>query len=166
MFELMPIGSGWMEKVLYSFCSRSNCADGDAPEGGLIMDAAGNLYGTTLSTKVDYGAVFELVAASTSYSLSVSELGPGAVTSSPAGINCPGTCSASFAPGTDVSLSETPAGGWNFLQWDGACAGNGGCAVTMGTNQNVMATFWTDGSSSPSVAGPSGMPAVQNIHNF
>ena len=37
-------GNGWTEKVLYSFCSQSNCADGAGPGAGLIMDAAGNLY--------------------------------------------------------------------------------------------------------------------------
>ncbi|MGB8005852.1 MAG: choice-of-anchor tandem repeat GloVer-containing protein [Terriglobales bacterium] len=33
--------------VLYSFCSVANCADGVQPNGGLVRDAAGNLYGTT-----------------------------------------------------------------------------------------------------------------------
>jgi uncharacterized repeat protein (TIGR03803 family) len=33
--------------TLYSFCSQSNCTDGQEPEAGLIRDAAGNLYGTT-----------------------------------------------------------------------------------------------------------------------
>ncbi len=35
------------ETVLYSFCSVANCADGAFPNGGLVRDAAGNLYGTT-----------------------------------------------------------------------------------------------------------------------
>ena len=35
--------------VLYSFCSASGCTDGEAPEAGLTQDAAGNLYGTTMS---------------------------------------------------------------------------------------------------------------------
>ena len=37
------------ETVLYSFCSvgGANCTDGQQPGGGLIQDAAGNLYGTT-----------------------------------------------------------------------------------------------------------------------
>jgi uncharacterized repeat protein (TIGR03803 family) len=35
------------ETVLYSFCSASNCTDGLAPKGGVLQDAAGNLYGTT-----------------------------------------------------------------------------------------------------------------------
>ena len=33
--------------VLYSFCSRSGCADGAGPQGNLVIDKKGNLYGTT-----------------------------------------------------------------------------------------------------------------------
>jgi len=36
------------ESVLYGFCSQANCADGFHPNDALIMDAEGNLYGTTL----------------------------------------------------------------------------------------------------------------------
>lgn len=47
-FELTPTtGGGWTEKVLHSFCSQSNCADGGTPVAGLIFDGVGNLYGTT-----------------------------------------------------------------------------------------------------------------------
>lgn len=34
-------------KTIYSFCSLADCADGNAPYGGVILDSAGNLYGTT-----------------------------------------------------------------------------------------------------------------------
>jgi uncharacterized repeat protein (TIGR03803 family) len=37
---------GKKETVLHSFCSENNCKDGDYLTSGLIMDAAGNLYGT------------------------------------------------------------------------------------------------------------------------
>jgi uncharacterized repeat protein (TIGR03803 family) len=48
VFELTPGADGkWTEKVLYRFCSASNCTDGAIPYGGLIFDSAGNLYGTT-----------------------------------------------------------------------------------------------------------------------
>jgi len=41
--------SGWSESVLYRFCQLSDCADGEAPGGGpLVIDDAGNLYGTTV----------------------------------------------------------------------------------------------------------------------
>jgi len=50
VFKLSPgSGGGWSEAVLYSFCSLSNCTDGERPlTGPLVRDAAGNLYGTTV----------------------------------------------------------------------------------------------------------------------
>jgi uncharacterized repeat protein (TIGR03803 family) len=60
-FKLTP-GSGgtWTEDVLYSFCLQSNCADGAQPSGGLVLDPAGNLYGTTFGGGYNDGSVFEL----------------------------------------------------------------------------------------------------------
>jgi uncharacterized repeat protein (TIGR03803 family) len=50
VFELSPESrGGWSEKVLYSFCSLSSCADGEEPGvGPLVRDSAGDLYGTTV----------------------------------------------------------------------------------------------------------------------
>ena len=48
--------------TLYSFCAQSGCADGQEPSAGLVADAAGNLYGTTLfGGDAGVGVVFELV---------------------------------------------------------------------------------------------------------
>jgi len=49
LFELTPqAGGGWTQKTLYTFCQESQCADGWRPGSGpLVVDAAGNLYGTT-----------------------------------------------------------------------------------------------------------------------
>jgi uncharacterized repeat protein (TIGR03803 family) len=60
VFELSPTGSGgWRETVLHSFHAGS---DGSTPSfAGVIMDAAGNLYGTTSYGGIyGYGIVFEL----------------------------------------------------------------------------------------------------------
>jgi uncharacterized repeat protein (TIGR03803 family) len=57
VFELSPAGSSWAETVLYSF---ANDGDGAEPETGLILDAAGNLYGTTGYYAGGDGTVFEL----------------------------------------------------------------------------------------------------------
>ena len=46
VFELTPGAHGWKERVIYTFCSRSLCADGGAPLG-LTMDGIGNLYVAT-----------------------------------------------------------------------------------------------------------------------
>src|SRR5205807_2347111 len=46
VFKLAPTGAGWTETVLYNFCQQASCADGYHPQGSLIMDGAGNLYGT------------------------------------------------------------------------------------------------------------------------
>jgi uncharacterized repeat protein (TIGR03803 family) len=63
VFELTPNGSGgWTETILHSF----NGTDGTWPTSGLILDAAGNLYGTTRIYGLNYpnftgyGTVFEL----------------------------------------------------------------------------------------------------------
>jgi hypothetical protein len=44
VYKLSPSGSGWTETAIYKFTGG---ADGDRPLAGLILDAAGNLYGTT-----------------------------------------------------------------------------------------------------------------------
>jgi len=49
VFELSPQPGGtWAESVLYAFCSLPDCTDGQEPGSGpLVMDFAGNIYGTT-----------------------------------------------------------------------------------------------------------------------
>jgi uncharacterized repeat protein (TIGR03803 family) len=50
VFRLTPNRDGsWTESVLHSFCSRTNCIDGQEPFSRLIFDQTGNLYGTTIS---------------------------------------------------------------------------------------------------------------------
>jgi uncharacterized repeat protein (TIGR03803 family) len=47
IFKLTPTSSGpWTETILHTFTGG---IDGAAPNGGLIFDSAGNLYGTTVS---------------------------------------------------------------------------------------------------------------------
>src|SRR5207244_13306283 len=63
VFELMPSGKAWSQTVLHSFCAQTGCADGADPTSGVIMDGAGNLYGTTESGgNNDNGEVFGLTA--------------------------------------------------------------------------------------------------------
>jgi uncharacterized repeat protein (TIGR03803 family) len=69
VFMLSPNGNGtWSETTIYEFCSDiSNflCLDGSFPQAGLVLDAMGNLYGTTSGGGTCHnspgcGVVFEL----------------------------------------------------------------------------------------------------------
>lgn len=75
-------------------------------------------------------------------SLSVTTKGPGAVSSSPAGISCGSTCSASYVSGSVITLTAVPRRGAHFNGWSGGtCSGTGTCAVTLNTAQALTATF-------------------------
>jgi hypothetical protein len=70
--------------------------------------------------------------------------GLGTVSSSPAGISCGTTCTASFDNGTIVTLTANPVAGSTFAGWSGSggCSGTATtCAVTMNTLRSVTATF-------------------------
>jgi hypothetical protein len=73
--------------------------------------------------------------------LALNVSGSGVVTSSPAGVDCPSTCSVGFAAGTQVALTAVAAAGGSFNGWGGACSGVGNCVVTMNTAQSATATF-------------------------
>jgi uncharacterized repeat protein (TIGR03803 family) len=67
VFRMTPTGK---LTVVHSFCSETNCADGELPDAGVIQGANGNLYGTTreggnltnedLCFGLGCGTVFEL----------------------------------------------------------------------------------------------------------
>jgi len=62
VFQLTPSAGGYTESVIYSFTGG---ADGGTPYGGLVIDAAGNLYGTTnVGGASGMGTVFELAPGS------------------------------------------------------------------------------------------------------
>jgi len=61
VFKLSPFGSGWAKTVLYNFAGAD---DGYAPVGGLIFDAAGNLYGTAYGGSGGKGVVYQLTPGS------------------------------------------------------------------------------------------------------
>jgi uncharacterized repeat protein (TIGR03803 family) len=58
VFKLDPSGN---ETVLHTFAGPPT--DGNAPTGGVVRDAAGNLYGTTQQGGSGYGLVFKLDSA-------------------------------------------------------------------------------------------------------
>jgi len=75
---------------------------------------------------------------------SLSGAGMGAVTSTPAAIDCGSTCSAPFATGTAVTLTPTADPGSEFSGWSGDCSGTALCVVTVDAAHTVNATFIDD----------------------
>jgi phospholipase C len=68
--------------------------------------------------------------------------GTGTVTSNPAGISCPGTCSANFQNSGPVTLTATPGSGFTFSGWSGACtSANATCSFAAGATGAATATF-------------------------
>jgi len=107
-----------------------SCASADNCSAvGRYLDSSGHEQGLLLSNE-------QLL------SVSLSGSGAGTVTGLPSGISCPGSCSSSYASGTIVSLTATPASGSTFAGWSGGgCAGTGTCTVMMSSGQAVTATF-------------------------
>lgn len=108
---------------------------------------AGHSYTLTL-TNHDDGCctdptytLFDDVGVTGPSTVTVSEsgTGTGTVTSSPAGISCPGKCSATFGPGTSVTLTATPPAGGVFTGWSGPCHGMGSSACTFTVNSDTSA---------------------------
>lgn len=72
VFKLTPSSSGYGYAALYNFCSQPYCTDGAKPLGDLIVDAAGNFYGTTSMGGVNgRGTVFKLTPSGNGYTESV-----------------------------------------------------------------------------------------------
>lgn len=66
VFELVNYSGSYSEMVLYSFTGTGG--DGASPEGGLVMDSSGNLFGTTtIGGASGFGTVFELANSSGGY---------------------------------------------------------------------------------------------------
>lgn len=61
VFKLTRTTSGWTYSTLHEFCNWPNCADGGGVRSSLLLDQAGNLYGTAFGGGTyGYGVVFEI----------------------------------------------------------------------------------------------------------
>ena len=72
--------------------------------------------------------------------LTVVVTGSGTVSSNPAGISCPTTCTVSFPSGTAVTIIPTAASGSHFAGFSGACKGSS-CKLVLSSNQSVSVAF-------------------------
>jgi probable HAF family extracellular repeat protein len=108
---------------------------------GQYTDASGVIHGF-LATPGSNPPSFTLTVVN-------SGAGSGTVTSTPAGINCGSTCSASYSSGTVVTLTATPNSASTFTGWSGACQNaSGTCVVTMSAAEAVTAHYSITGTTS------------------
>lgn len=123
IFELTPSGGGWTYIDVYDFAGNG---DGAQPLGGVILDASGNLYGTTFGQHVGsdlYGTVYELIHSGSGWTESTIYLfqngSDGAFPKSDlimdAGGNLYGTTSTGGSGGGGTIFELTPSqGSWTF----------------------------------------------------
>ena len=72
VYQLTPSGGSWSESVIHTF----TCVDGRYPQAGLVIDGAGNLYGTAMqgaspACGTGCGTVFKLAPSGGSFTFSV-----------------------------------------------------------------------------------------------
>jgi len=114
VYELTPSGSGWSYQTLYEFRGSD---DGFYPEGGVVFDSAGNLYGTTSNGSGEGGTVFEMQPAgsgwtfTTIYSAFPSPFGPQDTPTLDAAGNVYGTVFNEGYGNFGVVFKLTPSGG-------------------------------------------------------
>jgi uncharacterized repeat protein (TIGR03803 family) len=121
VFQLRPTSTGWSEQVLYSF---TGVDDGGNPSTGVVLDASGNLYGTTTTGAANkQGTIFELVKSGSSWSpkilldlYNLDGTGPSPLVFDAAG-NLYGTATAggfnrNHKDGTVFELSPSSGGTW------------------------------------------------------
>ena len=138
-------------------CSKSNstitCTLGILTSGGkatvtivVIPTTAGTITNTASVSGIEpdsntaNNTAMAVTTALRTFRLTVSVQGSGAVTSNPAGINCPGDCVEDYVSGVAVALTTIPASGWRFSSWSGDADCTDG-SVTMGADKTCTATF-------------------------
>ena len=135
---------------LASFDSGTTVVLQAIPQSGYVFSGWGgacSAFGSgsctlTMSSNRAVSAVFTSTApGELPLTVTVSPSGSGTVSSAPAGISCGSNCSASYSHGTSVTLTATPASGYQFSGWYGPCSGTGTCLVTMDQVQLVTAQF-------------------------
>ena len=142
-----------------SFASTSAVTlTAQATSGSTFVGWSGACSGTSSSCTIPPGTSSAYVTAQfnstavQNHMLSVSRqgTGSGSISSSPAGINCGSTCTASYASGTQVTLSAQADAGSSFAGWSGACTGtNSSCTVSMDGARGVTANFISGGGGGP-----------------
>jgi uncharacterized repeat protein (TIGR03803 family) len=159
VYELTPSGGGWTEKVLYSFLGGN---DGAQPFSGVILDAAGNLYGTTTGGGgsgcggLGCGTVYQLTSTGSGWTENILySFQAGATGENPYGGlifdqagNLYGTTLAGGSGGGGTVFELSPSGGsWGFTLLYGLSGNSGGSlgSLAMDGAGILYGTTFSDG---------------------
>jgi len=148
-----PAGINCGSTCVAAFPSNSSVTLAASAVAGSVFAGWSGACAGTGSCVVDMSGAKSVTATfnRATVTLTVTPTGNGTITSSPAGINCPGTCTAPFTQFTSVTLNASPAAGQAFKGWAGACTGNGSCVIAMDQPTDVWASFGLKSSSAVSV---------------
>jgi len=154
VYQLTPSGGGWMENVIHSFAGSP---DGYSPNSGVILDGAGNLYGTTYYGGTDgVGTVYQLTPSGSGWAENIVHDFPGSgedgvvpacgLIFDPLG-NLYGATPAGGSGGGGTVFELTPSGGnWTFSVLYNFNAGTGPYAsLIMDATGNLYGTTFTVG---------------------
>jgi uncharacterized repeat protein (TIGR03803 family) len=153
VFELTHTSSGWTETILYGFTGGD---DGAAPYSGVILDSAGNVYGTaTARGAYGYGVVFKLTNTGSGWTESVlyafqggndgGQPVAGVIFDSAGNLYGAAESFGSGGGGTVFELSPS-GGGWNFSVL-ASLTGEAGpvASLTVDAAGNLYGTNFRDG---------------------
>jgi uncharacterized repeat protein (TIGR03803 family) len=174
VFELSPASTGWTETVLHAFIDKK---DGAYPVGGVTIDAAGNLYGTTSrggninvcpGQVSGCGMVFQLTPSSTGWTEhSLHTFGQNAGGYAPQAavvLDAAGNLYGTTETGGGVfRLTPTTTGPWTFSLLE-TLQGRGGAnpltGVTIDASGNLYGTTNSGGDLASSVCNSNGCGVV------
>jgi uncharacterized repeat protein (TIGR03803 family) len=160
VYQLVRSGSTWILNTLVSF----DGSNGSTPWGGLVMDASGNLFGTTsMAGPNDGGTVFKLTPQNgswiftTLYAFSAQEGQPLGTLTFDAQGNLYGTANAGFG---NVFKLARGLYGWTYSVLHSFTGGNDGAnpskaGVTLDSNGSIYGT--AGGGGSPNCIGGCGV---------
>jgi hypothetical protein len=97
------------------------------------------LTGVNADTQVS--VFFNTVGTTSNQTLTSTVLGGGRITSNSVTLCAGGSCALQVAAGTSLTLVASPAPGFSFTGWTGACTGSTTCTVVMNAASAVTATF-------------------------
>ena len=151
IFQLTRSGDSWTESVLYNFDSQGN--GGYAPQAGLVSDASGNFYGSTVASSGYSGVIFELSPSNGGWTYNVLaqipgqyRFGPNAPLTMDAAGNLYGTIGtrdSNELPGAVFKVTRG-SDGWTFTSLHDFTSGSDGCCsastVAIGANGNLYGT--------------------------